>query len=53
MDIQNIETAIPSLSTEKSYTYPYNPDFFILSAKKSFETLLKHNGSAFVSESFL
>ena len=42
MHIQNIETAILSLSTEKSYAYLYNPAFFILSAKGSLEALHKH-----------
>ena len=29
-------------STEKSYTYPYSPVFFIVSTVKSFETLPRH-----------
>ena len=37
---------------EKSYTYPFNPAFFMLSTGKSFEILPKHNGCGFVSESY-
>ena len=33
-------------------TYPYIPVFFVLSAEKSFETLPKHNGAAFISVFF-
>ena len=41
-----------SISFEKSLIHPYNSVFFYLSTKKSFETLPKHNGDAFISESF-
>ena len=36
----------------KIRTYLYNPAFFTLSNEKSFDTLPKHNGAAFISESF-
>ena len=45
-------TSIPSWSTIKLRTYLYNPAFFTLSNEKSFDTLPKHNGAAFISESF-
>ena len=38
-------------STEKSYTYLFNPVFFLLSAVKYFELLPKHNRYGFISES--
>ena len=46
-------TSVLSKSTQKSKKYPYNPVFFILSTEKSFETLPKHNGAAFISESVI
>ena len=39
-------------STEKSSTNPFNAAFFMLSAVKSFEIFLKHNGYGFISEFF-
>ena len=35
-----------------SYTYLNNPVFFILSAEIPIEIYTKHNGDAFISESF-
>ena len=39
-------------STEKNFTLPFNPVFFILLIAKSFEILPKHSVFPFVSESF-
>ena len=46
-------TAIASKSTLKSYTYAFNPVFFILSTEKSFEMLPGHNEYGTISESFV
>ena len=42
---------MPSQSTVKSWEYPYNPGFFVFLAENSFDTLTKHKGAAFISES--
>ena len=39
--------------TKKSWEYPYNPVFFILSDGKSLEILPKHTGGTFISDSLL
>ena len=39
-------------STEKSYAYPINPGFFMLSTVKTLEISPKHDGHAFISEPF-
>ena len=39
-------------STEKKFTLPFNPAFFILILVKSFETLPKHSVYSFISEAF-
>ena len=41
-----------SLKYLKSYTYPFNLVFFILSTEKSLKIFPRHNGAAAISESF-
>ena len=51
--MSNISSAaVASESILKSYTYPFNHFFFILSIEKSFETFPRHNGVATISEFF-
>ena len=45
-------TAIASQSTLKSWTYQFNPVFFIFSTDQSFEIFPKHNAVATISEFF-
>ena len=42
MDIYNIVLSIGLKSTEKNFTTPFDPVFFILLIVNSFETLPKH-----------
>ena len=50
--ISKISLSIGLKSTEKNFTTPFNPVFFILLIVKSFETSPKHSEQSFISEFF-